>query len=79
MPGEHRRARRSARWRGAKGMGEENPFTCNPIEMGRLDDFLTVSSRVRPAPIVRDAEEDVGPLVRSIAGGNQEQCAKNDE
>jgi hypothetical protein len=45
-------------------VGEQHALAGDAIERRRLNDRVTIGPRVRPAPVVRDGEEDVRPRLR---------------
>jgi len=42
-------------------MAKQDPLARHAIERGRLDHLVAVDAGVRPGPVVRDGEQDVGP------------------
>ena len=61
LPGEDRVAGRRARGGSDEGVLEQHPFAGHAVEAGRLYDRVAVGRGVGPAPVVGDAEQDVGP------------------
>ena len=45
-------------------MLEEHTFAGDPVEGGSLDRRVAVGTGMRPAPVVRDTEQDVGAVLR---------------
>ena len=48
-----------------EGVLEQHSLIRQPIERRRLDGFIAVGTRVRPTPVVRDGENNVGPARRN--------------
>ena len=63
LSGEDRVSRRRARRRRNKRVFKQHAFPGNSIKRRRLHDRITVGTRMRPAPVVRDGKQDIGAIV----------------
>jgi hypothetical protein len=70
---ENRIATRRTRRSRDESVLEQHAFTGESIEGRRLDDRISVRSRMGPTPIIGDAEQDVGAI------GCTSGCAENDD
>ena len=55
-------ARRTAQRRRGKGMGKPHGFLCEPVDIRCFDLRIPVGSRIRPAMIVGNKENNIGSV-----------------
>src|SRR5437588_7012132 len=79
LAGEHGSPGRSARGRGAETEVEPDSLAGHAVKGGRSHHLVAINARMRPAPIVGQAIEDIGTRVGCSSGqyaGHEEYAGK---
>ena len=69
----------AARRRVAEGVGEQDTVACHLVEGGCLDDRVPHRAGMHPRLIVRDAEQDVGGIIRGASLPHQRRRGANSQ